>query len=163
MKYATCIITDSVSSTGINAITNNISGIFKYSAIPDITPPNRSDPVSPINTFAGCKLNIKNPNTPPITILPNIDISVTPCNIPTTVKQVIIIVDILDDNQSIPSVKFTAFVVANITQMAAGTYIYIGNVIYVFIIGIYVSVPSFKPSIRYNTNATDIIKSPNIL
>ena len=34
-----------------------------------------NEPVSPINTFAGCKLNIKNPNVAPITILPNIDTS----------------------------------------------------------------------------------------
>ena len=37
---------------------------------------NNREPVSPINTFAGCKLNIKKPRTEPITMLPNIEISV---------------------------------------------------------------------------------------
>ena len=96
-------------------------------------------------------------------MLPNTDTSVTPLNIPITVKHVIIIVDTLDDNPSIPSVKFIAFVVANITHIAAGTYIYNGNVMYCFNIGIYVSVPSFNPSIRYNTYATDITSNPSIL
>ena len=40
---------------------------------------------------------------------------------------------------------------------------YNGNVIYCFVIGMYVSVPNFKPSIKYKTYATDIINSPNIL
>jgi len=39
LKCATCIITDKVSNTGINAININNSGIFKYNAIADITPP----------------------------------------------------------------------------------------------------------------------------
>ena len=82
---------------------------------------NNREPVSPINTFAGCKLNIKNPKTDPITILPNTETSVTPLNIPITVRHVIIIVDTLEDNPSIPSVKFIAFVVAKITHIAAGT------------------------------------------
>ena len=139
------MITDNVSNTGTSAITSNSSGIFKYNANPDITPPNSNEPVSPINTFAGCKLNIKNPIVAPITILPNIDTSGIPIFIPITVNPVIIIDDILDDNPSIPSVKFIAFVVARITTIAAGTYIYVGSVIYVFTIGIYVSVPISNP------------------
>ena len=39
LKYATWIITDNVSNTGINAITKSNIGIFKYNAIADITPP----------------------------------------------------------------------------------------------------------------------------
>ena len=50
---------------------------YRELANPDITPPSIKEPVSPINTFAGCKLNIKNPNVAPITILPNIDTSYT--------------------------------------------------------------------------------------
>ena len=122
LKYATWIITDNVSNTGINATTNNNSGIFKYNAIAEITPPNKREPVSPINTFAGCKLNIKNPNTAPITMLPNTDISGLPIIIPITVKQVNIIALTLEAKPSIPSVKFTAFVVPNITIMANGIY-----------------------------------------
>ena len=81
---------------------------------------NNREPVSPINTFAGCKLNIKNPNTAPITILPNIEISVKLYCIPIIVKQVIIIAETLDESPSIPSVKFIALVVANITTIANG-------------------------------------------
>ena len=104
---------------------NNI-GIFKYSAIDEITPPKSNEPVSPINTLAGCKLNIKNPNIAPITQLANTDTSGIPKIIPITARHVIIIALTLDDKPSIPSVKFTAFVVANITIMANGIYIYIG-------------------------------------
>ena len=129
-------MTDNVSKTGINAIINNNNGIFKYKAIPDITPPKSNEPVSPINTFAGCKLNIKNPKTTPITALPNMDSSSIPATIPIIVKQVIIIADTLDESPSIPSVKFTAFVAPNITTIAKGIYKYIGISIYVFNIGI---------------------------
>ena len=57
---------------------------------------NNREPVSPINTFAGCKLNIKKPRTEPITMLPNIEISVKLYCIPIIVKQVIIIAETLD-------------------------------------------------------------------
>mgnify|MGYP000171840441 CR=1 FL=1 len=120
LKYATCIITESVSNTGIIAITNNIIGIFKYNANPDITPPSNNEPVSPINTLAGCKLNTKNPKVAPITALPNIDTSGTLNVIPIITKHVIISELTLDDKPSIPSVKFIAFVVASITTIANG-------------------------------------------
>ena len=110
MKYITCIITESVSNTGIKAIIINNIGIFKYNAMADITPPSSKEPVSPINTLAGCKLNIKNPSTLPITILPKTDISFIPAVIPIMVKQVIIIADTLEESPSIPSVRLTAFV-----------------------------------------------------
>ena len=97
-----------------------LSLIFKYSAIAEITPPKSSEPVSPINTFAGCKLNIKKPKIVPITTLPNTDISGCPNNIPIIVKQVIIIALTLDAKPSIPSVRLIAFVVAKITTIANG-------------------------------------------
>ena len=114
-------MTDIVSNTGIIAIIINISGIFKYSAIAEITPPNSNEPVSPINTFAGCMLNNKNPKTTPITIVPNITTSFTSKIIPITVKQVIIIVETVGHNPSTPSVRFIAFVVPSITNIANGT------------------------------------------
>ena len=58
LKYSTCSTTDSVSTTGIAAISNNSNGIFKYSAIAAITPPNSNDPVSPIKTFATFKYKL---------------------------------------------------------------------------------------------------------
>ena len=145
LKYATCIITDKVSKTGTSAIIINSNGIFIYRAIAEITPPNNNEPVSPINTLAGCRLNIKNPNTAPTTTLPKIPISSIPNNIPIIVKHVIIIAETLEDNPSIPSVKFIAFVVAKITIIANGIYKYTGIDMYCFIIGIYVSVPIFIP------------------
>lgn len=39
LKYITCNTTDSVSTTGIAAIIRSISGICKYKAIAEITPP----------------------------------------------------------------------------------------------------------------------------
>ena len=73
-----------------------------------------------VNTLAGCRLNIKNPITAPITMLPNKEASGTAFICAITVKHVIIIAETLDDNPSIPSVKFTAFVVASITKIAKG-------------------------------------------
>ena len=87
------------------------------------------------------ELNIKNPNTAPITIEPNIDTSCTPFMFAITVKQVIIIAETLEDKPSIPSVKLIAFVVPNITTIANGIYSQTGIFINVFKIGIYVSVP----------------------
>ena len=84
------------------------------------------EPVSPINTFAGCKLNIKNPKVAPITTLPNIEISGVINLIPIIVKHVIIIDETLEHSPSIPSVKFIAFVVPNITKIANGMYIHTG-------------------------------------
>lgn len=106
-----------------------------------IAPPSKSEPVSPINTFAGCKLNIKKPKHAPINIVPNIVISFTPNIIPITVRHVIIIVVTLVESPSIPSVKLTAFVVANITTTANGIYSHIGRLIDVLKNGMYVSVP----------------------
>ena len=65
-----------------------------YNAIADITPPNNKEPVSPINTFAVFKLNIKNPKHAPIIMLPNTIISFISRIIAITVKHVVIIADI---------------------------------------------------------------------
>ena len=163
LKYVTCIITDNVSNTGINAIISNINGICKYSAIADITPPNNNEPVSPIIIFAGFKLNTKNPKHTPTTILPKTTISLISNIIAITVKHVTIIADILAPNPSIPSVKFTAFVVPNITNIANGINNHIGSGILIFKKGIIVSVPRFSPSIKYSTYSTDTISNPSIL
>lgn len=80
----------------------------------------RSDPVSPIITFAVCKLNRRNPKQVPTTIAPNIVISFTSRSIASTVKNVIIIALMLLASPSTPSVKFIAFVVPNITKIANG-------------------------------------------
>ena len=88
---------------------------------------NNNDPVSPINTFAVFKLNIKNPKHAPTIILPNTIISFTSNIIPITVKHVVIIADTDVLSPSIPSVKFTAFVVASITNITNGIYKLIGN------------------------------------
>ena len=79
-----------------------------------------SEPVSPIITFAVCKLNKRKPRQEPTTIEPNIVISFTSNIIARTVKNVIIIALILLANPSTPSVRLTAFVVPNITKIANG-------------------------------------------
>ena len=99
---------------------NNNSGIFKYIALHDTTPPNNSDPVSPIKTFALFKLKIKKPKHVPHTMLPNIITSFTSSIIAITVIAVTIanVTDVA--NPSTPSVKLIAFVVANITNIVNG-------------------------------------------
>ncbi len=99
-----------------------VMAFFKYNAKHEINPPKNNEPVSPIITFAGFKLNIKNPKILPTAILPRIATSPTPLNIAITVKQVIIIAHTLDDKPSTPSVKFIAFVVASITKISNGIY-----------------------------------------
>lgn len=76
-----------------------------------------NEPVSPINTLAVFRLNIKNPKHDPTIILPKTITSFTSKIIAITVKHVAIIADILVLNPSIPSVKFIAFVVPSITNI----------------------------------------------
>lgn len=131
LKYLTCIITDNVSITGTKAIISNNNGIFKYNAIPATAPPNINEPVSPINIFAGFKLNNKNPKHVPIVILPNTTISFILNIIPITVRQVNISAVTLVASPSIPSVRFTAFDVPSNTSIANGIYNHTGKVKYV--------------------------------
>ena len=81
---------------------------------------NNNEPVSPIITLAVCKLNNKNPKHEPTTTLPKTVTSFTSNIIATTVMKVIMMALTLLANPSTPSVKFTAFVVANITKIANG-------------------------------------------
>ena len=85
-------------------------------------------------------MKIKNPRHAPTIILPNTIISFISKIIAITVKHVTIIAETLVLNPSIPSVKFTAFVVPNITNMANGIYTHVDNVIYVLAHGIKVCV-----------------------
>ncbi len=87
-----------------------------------------NDPVSPIKTFALFKLKIKNPKHAPIIILPKTITSFISSIIAITVKQVVIIAEIDVLSPSIPSVKFTAFVVPSITNITNGIYKLIGKV-----------------------------------
>ena len=97
-------MSDSVSNTGIIAIISSRIGIFIYIAITDTAPPKSSEPVSPMNTFAGCKLNNKKARHIPIKLVPNITISFVPVIIPIAVKHVSIIVVTDVASPSIPSV-----------------------------------------------------------
>ena len=98
----------------------NSSGIFKYNAIAATAPPSIREPVSPIITLDGYKLNNKNPKHAPDSALPNKVTSLQSKIIAITVRQVKIIVVTLLDKPSIPSVKLIAFVVASITKIANG-------------------------------------------
>ena len=86
------------------------------------------EPVSPINTFAVFKLNIKNPKHAPIIILPNTITSFISNIIAITVRHVVIIAETDVLRPSIPSVKFTALVVPSITNITNGIYKLIGKV-----------------------------------
>lgn len=117
------------------------------------------DPVSPINIFAGCKLNIKNPKQAPHKIDPKSEISNISYLTAITVRQAIIIIDIEAPSPSIPSVKFTAFVAASITKITNGIYKNAGNIISNFSPGIIVPVPT-PILIKYNAYITEIISNP---
>lgn len=80
----------------------------------------KSEPVSPINILAGCKLNIKNPKQAPQRVHPITTISVIPCFAASTERHAIIIIDMEAPSPSIPSVKFIALVAASITKIAKG-------------------------------------------
>ena len=108
------------------------------------------------------RLNIKKPKHAPTIMLPNTTISLTSKIIAITVKQVVIIAETLVLSPSIPSVKFTAFVVPSITKIANGIYARTGNTISFFEKGIIVVVPKFTPFSKYSVNSTAIISSPSI-
>ena len=92
--------------------------------------------LSPEMINQAIRKNIKNARFAPQTILPSSTTSFTPSLIPIIVRVAIIIVVILVAKPSIPSVRFTAFVVPSITKIANGIYNNTGSVIYCFIIGI---------------------------
>ena len=89
-------------------------------AIAHINPPKNNEPVSPINTLAGCILNIKNPKHPPISA------PVTMLKFIMLKKPAISIKNIATKNvidvhkPSIPSVKFTALTIPTINNAAIG-------------------------------------------
>ena len=73
--------------------------------------PKKFEPVSPINVFAGVKLNGKNPtNAPANAVINTMDINDEPFNTNITSSDIADIIDIPDDNPSNPSIKFIAFV-----------------------------------------------------
>lgn len=79
-----------------------------------------SEPVSPINTFAGYMLNNKNPIVLPKTIEENADISLFPSLIDAITKNIIIIAVTPAAKPSNPSVRFKLFVHASIINTAHG-------------------------------------------
>ena len=118
-----------------------------------------SEPVSPINIFAGCRLNIKKPKHAPHSTHPKTVISSIPYFAAITDRHAMIIIEIDAPSPSIPSVRFIAFVAASITNIANGIYMSTGIGISSFSIGIIVPVP--KPCfIKYNAYAIDMISSP---
>lgn len=116
--------------------------------------------MSPMNIFAGCKLNIKNPKHAPHSTHPKTVISSTPYFAAITERHAMIIIEIDAPNPSIPSVRFTAFVAASIAKIANGIYISTGIGISSFSIGSIVPVPN-PCFIKYSAYAIDIIRSPN--
>ena len=112
------IIAHNVSNIGsprtING--NTITAAVYVFAIPNIDiidneNPKKFDPVSPINVFAGAKLNGKNPtNAPANAVINTIDINGEPFNTNIINNDTADITDIPDDNPSNPSIKLIAFV-----------------------------------------------------
>ena len=121
LKYAVCIITESVSIKYTKPINIRCIGIFRSIAISATDAPKKSEPVSPINTFAGYLLYHKNPIKPPINATEN---TVTPYSLntiyDTSIKNIPTIVVILDAKPSSPSVRFTAFTTPTTTNITNG-------------------------------------------
>ena len=66
LKEMTCITTEIVSSTKTPPITRSTNSCFVITAVEPKTEPSDSDPVSPINIFAGGALNQRKPRQLPI-------------------------------------------------------------------------------------------------
>ena len=78
----------------------------------DSVNPKKFEPVSPINVFAGAKLNGKNPtNAPARDAINNIEIIGEPFNKNIINSDIAEITDIPDDKPSKPSIKLIAFVI----------------------------------------------------
>ena len=102
-------MTDTDSSTYIPPTIKIIIGSLMINAAPVTAPPRKSEPVSPINTFAGWRLNIRNPISAPISA-PEIKFSegltklnATNAKNPATTRVTV------DARPSTPSVRFTLF------------------------------------------------------
>src|SRR5699024_8011389 len=67
-----CIITDYVTITSTPPRIAKIISILVKIAMAAIVAPKLNEPVSPINTLAGCALNTKKPNNAPTTVKANI-------------------------------------------------------------------------------------------
>jgi hypothetical protein len=84
-------------------------------AIIDKENPKKFDPVSPINVFAGVKLNGKNPTKAPAKAVTNtIEINGEPFKTNITNNEIADITEIPDDKPSNPSIRFIAFVTPTI-------------------------------------------------
>jgi hypothetical protein len=66
LKDMTCIITEIASITKTPPITKSNNSCFVITAVEPKTEPNDSEPVSPINIFAGGTLNQRKPKQLPI-------------------------------------------------------------------------------------------------
>ena len=72
LKLATWIITDSASIRKIPPMKTSSTSVSVMIASPAIAPPSAIDPVSPMNTSAGCALNQRKPIVAPIMAAPMI-------------------------------------------------------------------------------------------
>ena len=116
------IIAHSVSNIGNpNTISGNIitAKVYVFAipniAIIEIVYPKKFEPVSPINVFAGAKLNGKNPTNAPASAVINIIGTIAePFNKNIINNDIADITDIPDDNPSKPSIKFIEFVTPTI-------------------------------------------------
>ncbi|MOA33192.1 hypothetical protein D3C78_1544640 [compost metagenome] len=120
MKDRTCNTTDSISITKIPPITKNSSSLFVTIAIAAIAPPMPREPVSPINTLAGCALNTRNPSTAPIMAAAQTAAGIDVACIAITAYAPKAIALTPDSNPSRPSVKLTALLIASIMMMIKG-------------------------------------------
>ena len=106
-------MTETISITNMPPIrTSNISVLVSM-ATAAIPPPMPNEPVSPMNTFAGCALKTRKPSIPPIIAAENMADSCSLACSARIVNAPNAIAPEPASNPSTPSVKLTAFVVAN--------------------------------------------------
>ncbi|CAB4943527.1 unannotated protein [freshwater metagenome] len=78
LKEKTWMITESASMTKTPPMTRRSSSVLVMIAMPATRPPSPSDPVSPMNTVAGCALYQRNPTQPPTAQAARSDRSLAP-------------------------------------------------------------------------------------
>ena len=96
-----------------------IIGIFSIEAVTATAPPKNSEPVSPINTLAGCALKNKKARHPPLTAAIKMPMTEFICTAHTTKNRLTIRVTV-EARPSMPSVKFTLFTTESCTKTVSG-------------------------------------------
>ncbi|MNP33986.1 hypothetical protein D3C76_1272510 [compost metagenome] len=114
------MMTDRISITKIPPMITNRSSVLVTIATAPIAPPIPREPVSPINTLAGCALYTRKPSTAPIIAAAHTAAGIDVACIATMANAPKAIALTPDSKPSRPSVKLTALVMASIMNTTNG-------------------------------------------